>query len=403
MAGEIRHAWDGSVLTVTSDAGVSSADLRGPKGDTGPRGPQGPGGIVYNEFDEALLDLSDYYTRAEVDELVANADGADVDLSNYYTKLEVNDKIANLELEADLGSYYTKSEVDELVENVEVDLSDYPTRSEVDEVVNSATEGHVTKAYVDAEIAKAQMEGADIDTSQFVTREELNDLEIDIDTSQFVTRDELGDLQIGVKIDGKTIIQGPNGLQTAIGGGRKNSYIIAAEGLNVSLANRATMIKVMNVDKVYSFTGTDTYEFRFTFADGTSEIYSATFELMVDSYGNTGRYDAEFNELGNVSQFVYFTDKTTTFSNSIWVVPTANASGAILTGVYVWIGDLDECEPIKADFIPVDNETIIINNGKLTALAGGTVTAGSKITYGTTDLTPGVSALETGTLYVVYE
>lgn len=160
MAGEIRHAWDGSVLTVTSDAGVSSADLRGPKGDTGPRGPQGPGGIVYNEFDEALLDLSDYYTKSEVDELVAEGVGGSVDLSNYYTKLEVNDKVANVELKVD-----------------------------------RATADCASKEYVNAEIAKAQMEAADIDTSQFVTRDELDDINL----SNYPTKTEVNALIAAAK------------------------------------------------------------------------------------------------------------------------------------------------------------------------------------------------------------
>ena len=37
----ITHRWDGTVLTITSDSGTSSADLRGEKGDDGIRGPQG--------------------------------------------------------------------------------------------------------------------------------------------------------------------------------------------------------------------------------------------------------------------------------------------------------------------------------------------------------------------------
>lgn len=45
MAGEIYHRWDGTVLTITSDSGTSSADLKGEKGDTGIRGPQGVQGI----------------------------------------------------------------------------------------------------------------------------------------------------------------------------------------------------------------------------------------------------------------------------------------------------------------------------------------------------------------------
>lgn len=46
MAGTITHSWNGTVLTITSDSGTSSMDLKGGQGDIGPRGPQGPAGIV---------------------------------------------------------------------------------------------------------------------------------------------------------------------------------------------------------------------------------------------------------------------------------------------------------------------------------------------------------------------
>ena len=41
MSGTISHEWNGTVLTVTSDSGTSSADLKGEKGDDGARGAQG--------------------------------------------------------------------------------------------------------------------------------------------------------------------------------------------------------------------------------------------------------------------------------------------------------------------------------------------------------------------------
>ena len=44
MAGTIKHTWTGTVLTIESDSGTSSADLQGPAGATGIRGPQGPAG-----------------------------------------------------------------------------------------------------------------------------------------------------------------------------------------------------------------------------------------------------------------------------------------------------------------------------------------------------------------------
>lgn len=43
--GNIYHSWNGTVLTITSDSGTSSADL---KGAIGVRGPQGPYGILYD-------------------------------------------------------------------------------------------------------------------------------------------------------------------------------------------------------------------------------------------------------------------------------------------------------------------------------------------------------------------
>ncbi len=44
----ISHSWNGTVLTITSDSGTSSADLKGEKGDDGVRGAQGASGTVVN-------------------------------------------------------------------------------------------------------------------------------------------------------------------------------------------------------------------------------------------------------------------------------------------------------------------------------------------------------------------
>ena len=44
MAGTITHSWNGTVLTIKSDSGTSSMDLKGAKGDDGARGAQGAKG-----------------------------------------------------------------------------------------------------------------------------------------------------------------------------------------------------------------------------------------------------------------------------------------------------------------------------------------------------------------------
>ena len=56
MAGTITHSWNGTVLTITSDSGTSSADLKGAQGDTGIRGAQGANGASSAEG----LGINDY-------------------------------------------------------------------------------------------------------------------------------------------------------------------------------------------------------------------------------------------------------------------------------------------------------------------------------------------------------
>lgn len=73
------HTWNGTVLTVTSASGTSSADLRGPKGDagatgaTGPEGPAGPQGPAGK--DGVTPDLSGYATKVWVAEQFPDLSG----------------------------------------------------------------------------------------------------------------------------------------------------------------------------------------------------------------------------------------------------------------------------------------------------------------------------------------
>ena len=116
MAGQIFHEWNGTVLTITSDSGTSSADLKG-VGEMGPRGPQGPAGVSVGEGGN--VDLSNYYTKdetyskTEVDnKIAAIPEGETADLSNYYTKTETDQKIAEAQLggEVDLSGYRLKTD-----------------------------------------------------------------------------------------------------------------------------------------------------------------------------------------------------------------------------------------------------------------------------------------------------
>lgn len=146
---EIRHQWNGTVLTVISDSGASSMDLAGPKGDTGCRGPQGPAGVLYGEDGEIVTNLTNYYTKEEIDNIIYGV-GGDTDFSVYATKDYVLTEIEKAQLEdieIDLSSYATKSYVDQAIAasgggsgggGSSVDLSNYYTKSEVDNKISNA-------------------------------------------------------------------------------------------------------------------------------------------------------------------------------------------------------------------------------------------------------------------------
>lgn len=78
MAGTITHSWNGTVLTITSDAGTSSCDLKGAQGDMGVRGAQGAPGVIYDP--DGNLVLSNYASIKYVDD----------SLESYATKGELN-------------------------------------------------------------------------------------------------------------------------------------------------------------------------------------------------------------------------------------------------------------------------------------------------------------------------
>ena len=97
MAGEIKHTWNGTVLTITSDSGTSSCDLKGKKGDRGIRGAQGRSGVIL--YKDGTVDMTGYATESYVEDLFSSVgDNVEVDLTNYYTKAEIDATLAELEL-----------------------------------------------------------------------------------------------------------------------------------------------------------------------------------------------------------------------------------------------------------------------------------------------------------------
>lgn len=102
MAGTITHSWKGTVLTIQSDSGVSSADLGGA---TGCRGPQGRPGVVYDETGKILIaDL-------------ASLEYVDAELAKYDDKTLIRDENGNLMTA--VGGYIIDKVESELVDSMD--------------------------------------------------------------------------------------------------------------------------------------------------------------------------------------------------------------------------------------------------------------------------------------------
>ena len=76
---------------------------------------------VGNEIGQVEERFNDYYSKSEVDGLIADipTGGGSADLSDYYTKSEVDTKLDEVVAgDLDLSDYYTKEQTDELIANI---------------------------------------------------------------------------------------------------------------------------------------------------------------------------------------------------------------------------------------------------------------------------------------------
>jgi len=83
---------------------------------------------------------TNYYNKTEVELLVAGGSGGSIDLSNYYKKLETYSKAQVDALVAgggaDLSDYYTKAEVESLISAIPAtDLTNYYDKTQVDSLI----------------------------------------------------------------------------------------------------------------------------------------------------------------------------------------------------------------------------------------------------------------------------
>lgn len=167
----ISHSWNGTVLTITSDSGTSSADL---KGDVGIRGPQGPVGDQYKpqygldyfteaEKDDFLAEIDEHIeankdelfmgeVRSYVDQTTVNAEYVGEYVNNYVRENTVNAPYVESYVAANaVNEEYVKSYVGENAVN-----ADYVTGYVADNTVNADyVTGYVADNTVNEEYVKS--------------------------------------------------------------------------------------------------------------------------------------------------------------------------------------------------------------------------------------------------------
>lgn len=102
----------------------------------------------------AQLDLTDYYTKEEVDALIP-------DISGLATKTELNNGLAE---KADKSDTYTKTQVDNLIP----DISGFATKTEL-------TNGLANKADKSSTYTKTEVDALIPDVSDFATHQDVTD------------------------------------------------------------------------------------------------------------------------------------------------------------------------------------------------------------------------------------
>ena len=366
MSGTITHSWNGTVLTITSDAGTSSMDLQG---NDGCRGPQGPAGVIYDEDGNVVVDLSPFAFKSELDAL-------DQETENEVIRIDI--------------ALQTKASYDDVNKMLkDTSFADY-----------------ATKNYVSTEIAKAQMEGAGVDTSGFVTKDELAAHEF--------------------SIDNKTIVKDEDGnIRTAIGGFYDPTvFKVIAYPNTVMLMGYPTnpSNQSFRFDCNHPLVGDEAYVLEATFSNGVVE---KTNFLMKSIGGTSGQCVCQFEFSNNFGNIWYYPDS----ANGYILLGGANEpaqAGELFTQLRIYTPGGSAYTPIDPEYIPIDGTSIIIKDGKLTSSASvvdlspyytkteidnkdfATITyvdnlVNNQITYGLDDLEAGISELASGTIYLVYE
>lgn len=141
----------------------------------------GDGVSMWSQLPYFKGDLSNYYSKSEVEELISNAikgiEFPEPDLSNYYNKGEIDTKVA--EINGKFDNYYNKTEIDGKVDTINGSIN----------TVDQKFSGYYNKEEVEGKISEAINAIPETDLSNYYTKDDV------------YNKGEVNDLISGVTID----------------------------------------------------------------------------------------------------------------------------------------------------------------------------------------------------------
>jgi hypothetical protein len=129
-------------------------------------------------------DLDNYYNKSQVDILINDIDIPDVDLTNYYNKIEIDEKFDNIDIsDINLDNYYDKEDIDNLL------------ATEIAELVNSTPDYITALNDLANEISSGNSVVDNLITSlgNRYTKSEVDNLlnNVNVDLSQYYNRSQV--------------------------------------------------------------------------------------------------------------------------------------------------------------------------------------------------------------------
>lgn len=164
------------------------------------------------EAADIYVDLSDYYTKAQVDQKISEIVDGDIDLEGYVTQTEMEDAIDAAMSEIDLTEFVTEGEMNTAIEDAisnigggDIDLEGYATQEWVQNQKYVTSTGLYNACYTKSESRNV------IEQPIFEMMNQSGESQFTVDNAPNVTYDQNGVAAIIARLPSRTTTSSPIG------------------------------------------------------------------------------------------------------------------------------------------------------------------------------------------------